>query len=168
MSNIVLDTGPLADFLGQFYGPADRGREPFRRGFSLTEEAARAINAIARAYIQDEPVHSLVFASTLAFAEIVRKWEKLAGGRFLPHQLRAFIASPPGWFVVDPVDESLVEFFLNVPATVRIGRDLKNIEWADAIHVATALSHDTQRMKCLLAVEDNRIKVIPELAGRCL
>jgi hypothetical protein len=168
MSSITLDTGPLADFLGQFYGSAQRGSATFRRGDSLTEDAARAINAIVRAYNRDEPARALVFASTLAFAEIVRKWDALAGRRFQPHQLRAFVAAPPGWFAVDPVDESLVESFLQVPVSVRMGAHLMNIEWADAIHVATALSHDTSRAMCLLAVEDHRILTMPELAGRCV
>jgi hypothetical protein len=168
MSSITLDTGPLADFLGQYFGPAQRGHAPFQRDDSLSEEAARAINAIVRAYIQDEPVRALVFASSFAFTEIVRKWEALAGGRFEPYQLRAFLADPPRWFAVDPVDESLVEFFLQVPTAVEMDGRLENIEWADAIHVATTLSHDTPRSKCLLACEDRRIRAIPQLAGRCL
>jgi hypothetical protein len=168
MASIALDTGHLADFLGQFYGPAQRGSEPFRRGDCLTEEAARAINVIVRASNQEEPARYLVFASALAFVEIARKWDEIVAGRFQPHQLRAFVASPPPWFAVDPVDESLVEFFLQVPITVALGGHLENVEWADAIHVATALSHDTGRVKCLLGAKDRRVKQIPQLAGRCL
>jgi hypothetical protein len=168
MSSITLDTGPLADLLAQYFGPAQRGHAPFQRGGSLTEEAVRAINAIVRAFIQDEPARALVFASTLAFAEIARKWDALSGGRFQPHQLRAFLANPPGWFAVDPVDDSLVEFFLQVPIAVQMGGKLENIEWTDALHVATALSHDAPRAQCLLACEDRRVRAIPQLAGRCL
>jgi hypothetical protein len=167
MRSITLDTGPLADFLGQYFASAQRGHGFFRRGSSLSEEAARGINAIVRAYIEDEPARALVFASALAFAEIARKWDALAGGRFQPHQLRAFLAVPPAWFAVDPVDESLVEFFLHVPSAVMLG-DLLSIEWADAIHVATAFSHDRPGMPCLLAVEDQRIRALPHFAGRCL
>src|SRR4051794_38521081 len=105
VANIVLDTGPLADFLGQYFGPAQRGSEPFRPGPSLSADAARAINAIVRAHYADQPARYLVFASSLAFVEVARKWNALAGGRFAPHQLRAFLANPPEWFAVDPVDE---------------------------------------------------------------
>jgi hypothetical protein len=169
MSSIGLDTGPLADFLSQFFGSAQRGFAPFQRSLLLSEDAVGAINAIVRAYNADEPARALVFASTLAFAELARKWDALAGGRFHLHQLRAFLTVPPGWFVVDPVDQSLVESFLEVPIAVQMeDRNLKNIEWADAIHVATVFSRDTQQVKCLFAVEDRRIKRIPQLAGRCV
>ncbi|MBV9125737.1 MAG: hypothetical protein JO112_20500 [Planctomycetes bacterium] len=169
MRSIGLDTGPLADFLGQFYGSAQRGNAPFQKGMSLTPEAAKAINAIVQTFVRDEPARYLVFASTLAFAEITRKWGNLAGGRFHPHQLRAFIAAHPPWFVVDPVDESLVEPFLQVPSKVDMGGgQLANIEWADAIHVATVFSRDTEQEKCYMAVEDQRIQRLPQLEGRCL
>jgi hypothetical protein len=169
MSSIGLDTGPLADFLSQFFGPAQRGFALFQRSFLLSEDAVGAINAIVRAYNEDEPARALVFASTLAFAELARKWDALAGGRFHPHQLRAFLTVPPGWFVVEPVDQSLVESFLEVPVAVQMENgDLKNVEWADAIHVATAFSRDSQQVKCLLATQDHRIQRIPQLARRCV
>jgi hypothetical protein len=169
MASIVLDTGPLADFLGQFFGPAQRGHVPFRRGDSLSEDAARAINAILRAYHADEPSPHLVIASTLAFVEVCRKWDRLAGGRFAPHQLKAFLTVTPPWFAVDPVDEDLVEFFLRLPVDVLLedGRPA-SIEWTDAVHAATALSRDTPRGRCLLAVEDQRMLRIELLQGRCV
>jgi hypothetical protein len=169
MASITLDTGPLAEFLGQYFGPAQRGHAPFVAAGSLSEAAARAINAIVRAYHEDEPARYLVTASTLAFAEIARKWEQLAGERFAPYQLKAFLTVPPAWFSVDPVDEDLVEFFLRLPGEVLMadGR-LAGIEWTDAVHAATALSHDTERMRCLLAVEDKRIRRLELVAGRCV
>jgi hypothetical protein len=165
----VLDTGPLADFLGQYFGPARRGHAPFRRGDSLSEAAARAINTILRAYYADEPSPDLVIASTLAFVEIARKWDQLAGGRFAPYQLKAFLAGPPPWFIVDPVDEDLVEFFLRLPADVLMedGRPA-SIEWTDAVHAATALSRDTPPRHCLIAVEDRRMLRIELLRERCV
>jgi hypothetical protein len=169
MASIVLDTGRLADFLGQFFGPAQRGQVSFRRGDSLSEEAARAINAILRRYHADEPSPYLVIASTLAFVEVARKWDRLAGGRFAPHQLKAFLVGPPPWFAVDPVDEDLVEFFFRLPADVLMedGRPA-SIEWTDAVHAATALSRDTPGRQCLLAVEDRRLLRIELLRGRCV
>jgi hypothetical protein len=169
MASIVLDTGPLADFLGQYFGSARRGALPFMRGWSLSEEAARSINAIIGSYTRDEPARHLVFASTLAFVEMARKWDRLAGDRFAPYQLHAFLAAPPGWFSVDPVDEDLVAFFFRLPASIRMesGKQ-ESIEWTDAVHAATALSRDTPRTRCLLAVEDQRIQRIELVSDVCV
>ena len=169
MASIVLDTGPLADFLGQYFGPARRGVLPFVRGWSLSEEAARSVNGIVRSFRAEEPARYLVIASTLAFVEVARKWDQLAGGRFAPYQLHAFLAAPPGWFSVDPVDEDLVEFFFRLPASVLMeGGKQESIEWTDAVHAATTLSHDTSPTRCLLAVEDQRIRRIELLSGVCV
>jgi len=47
--------------------------------------------------------------------------------------------------------------FAQIPAEVTMpGGNVKRIEWADAIHLATALSHE----KCLLATTDRRIKQV--------
>jgi hypothetical protein len=134
---------------------------PFIQGWSLSEDAARSINAIVGSFTREEPARDLVIASTLAFVELARKWDRLAGGRFQPYQLHAFLAAPPGWFTIDPVDEDLVEFFFRLPASVLMGSGRQeSIEWTDAVHAATALSHDTPPMRCLLAVEDQRIRRI--------
>jgi hypothetical protein len=165
MASIVLDTGPFADFLGQYFGPAQRGLLPFIGGWSLSEKAAGSINRIVRSFQAEEPARYLVIASTFAFVEVARKWDRLADGRFQAYQLRAFLEAPPGWFSVDPVDEDLVEFFFRLPASVLMesGKP-ESIEWTDAVHAATTLSHDTSHTRCLLAVEDQRIRRIELLS----
>jgi hypothetical protein len=142
---------------------------PFIRGWSLSEEAAGSINRIVRSFRAEEPARYLVIASTLAFVEVARKWDRLAGDRFAPHQLHAFLAAPPAWFSIDPIDEDLVEFFFRLPASVLMesGKQ-ESIEWTDAVHAATALSHDTSLMRCLLAVEVQRIRRIELVSEVCV
>jgi hypothetical protein len=77
MPDIVLDTNALADFLAQYFGPAERGQAPFQSGGRLSLETIRPINRICRQYGVDGSVTNLVIASSLAFVEIVRQWDEI-------------------------------------------------------------------------------------------
>jgi hypothetical protein len=159
MADLVLDTDALADFLAQYFGTTRRGQGRFTDSDWLSVAAAREINRIrdsARGSLSD-----LVIASCLAFIEIVRKWDALAKQRFHPWQLKAFFQDPPEWFSVAPVDEDLVESFLDVPAQVR----QQPIEWTDAVHVATVFSRGRNAR---FRSQDQRLGRIPELSNRLI
>jgi hypothetical protein len=163
MADIVLDTDALADFLAQYFGPADRGRGRFAATQWLSEAAAREINRI-RDRAAGGVLRDLVIASCLAFVEVVRKWDALAQDRFHPWQLKAFLQQPPEWFSVSPVDEDLVEYFLGVPAEVVMpGGKSEVVEWTDAVHVATVFSRGDAS---IFHTRDHRLRRIERLVGR--
>jgi predicted nucleic acid-binding protein len=119
----------------------------------LNHRVVKEIRGIIKAY--DYMRSHLVVASTFAFLEIARKFVEVSGNRFTIEQFSGFIDQPPEWFWVAPLDESLFLELLRIPPYVTMpGGQLKNIEWADAIHLATALS----RENCLLATTDSRLK----------
>jgi hypothetical protein len=170
MSDIVLDTDGLADFLCQYYGTADHGRGEFDRGRWLSDAAARAINRIVRTYGAQGRLSHFVIGSALAFAEVVRKWHTLTQGQLQPHQLRAFLDDPPEWFLVAAVDESLVPFFCRLPADIQTETgQVESIEWTDAVHAATAISrNESGQPRCVLRTRDHRIVRIELLSGCCV
>src|SRR4051812_24658845 len=98
MPDIVLDTDAMADFLAQYFGPAERGRKSFQESDWLSAQAAREINRIRDQMNATGALHHLVIASCFAFVEIVRKWDELTKQRFEPWQLKAFLQQPPPWF----------------------------------------------------------------------
>jgi hypothetical protein len=165
MADIVLDTDALADLLAQYFGHTDRGRGRFADSKWLSVAAAHEINR-ARDRAAVGVLRDLVIASCLAFVEVVRKWDVLAQGRFHPWQLKAFLQQPPEWFSVSPVDEDLVEYFLEVPAEVLMpGGKREVVEWTDAVHVATVLSRgDTS----LFHTRDHRLRQVERLVGRVI
>jgi hypothetical protein len=163
MADLVLDTDALADFLAQFYGATSRGQGRFTASDWLSEAAAREINRI-RDQATSGRLRDLLIASCLAFVEVVRKWGALARGRFQPWQLKAFLQAPPEWFSVAPVDEDLVESFLEVPGQVVLpGVQQVAVEWTDAVHVATVFSRANQ---ALFRSQDRRLRQVEQLAGR--
>jgi hypothetical protein len=165
MADLVLDTYALADFLAQFFGPTSRGQGRFTASDWLSEAAAREINRI-RDQATTGSLRDLVIASCLAFVEIARKWDALSKQRFQPWQMKAFLQVPPEWFSVAPVDEDLVESFLEVPAQVIMpGGQQMTVEWTDAVHVATVFS---RTKRALLRSQDRRLRQIEQLTERVI
>jgi predicted nucleic acid-binding protein len=140
--DIVLDTNVLADFLAQYFEDRSRRRPVFHeRGF-ISRELARSMNKIVEQWsdplIDQYPGH--LVASTLAFVELSRKWETIVQERFDVIQMAAFIEQAPVWFVIEPIDETLVSILCEVPAYVRMAQgERRSIEWTDAVHMATVL-----------------------------
>ena len=164
--DIVLDSNTLADFLAQYFGPAERGQQPFQGGGRLPPDLARRINSVVIRYMANEIVTTVIVASTLAFVEIVRKWGQIVQDRFQPHQMAAFLEQTPDWFSVAPVDEDLVEFFCDVPADVSMpDGTTKPVELPDAVHVATVFS---RAETCLFATSDQPLRQILPRSGRFL
>jgi len=172
MVDIVLDSNVLADFLIQYFGPARYGQANFIAQDSISKELSRRINQIIhwhRWEIEEENTTQypgLIVVSTLAFVEIARQWEIIVDRRFTIEQFAGFIEQPPEWFVIEPIDEHLVEAFSYLPIEILTpSGKIKPIEWTDAVHIATALSRGEQ---CLLATTDRRIEQIESLHGRIL
>ncbi len=138
MTDLVLDTGALADVLAQYFQAEDRITPQFQTSRFLPPETARQINRI---------VHGngryIVAASAMAFVELAHKWDEIVAGRFQPHQLAALLQEPPDWFSVEPMDEDLIPVFGQVPPEVPMpDGSVQPIEWPDAVHAATAFSRE--------------------------
>jgi len=162
MSDIILDTNVLADFLAQFFGTAPYGHAHFAEHDTITRELARKINQIVRWHdenliiVDEEWYPGKVVASTFAFVEIARKWSDISSDRFTIEQMASFIEQPPEWFVIEPVDENLVLAFSDVPAGVLMEHGkARSLEWADAVHIATAFGRGDNS---LLAVTDGEMR----------
>lgn len=157
MTDLVLDTGALADVLAQYFQAEDRTTPQFQTSRFLPPETARQINRIVRG-----DGRYVVAASAMAFVELVRKWDEIVNGRFEPHQLAALLQEPPDWFSVEPVDEDLIPLFGQVPPEVPMpDGSVQPIEWPDAVHVATALS----REEGSLVTSDRRLLQVMTLRG---
>lgn len=171
MIEIVLDSNILSDFLAQFFGGAKRGKTHFVSQDTISKDLARKINHIVDSWSEGEDDETqrypgLIVTSVLAFVEIARKWDAIVRKRFSVEEMAAFVEQPPEWFVIDPIDESLVEAFSTLPRDVSMDSgDIKTIEWTDAIHITTALSRGEA---CKLATTDGRIRQIKTLEGRLL
>lgn len=166
MTDLVLDTNVLAEFLSQYFGPAERGRASFKCRQNLSSEAVRRINKIRERGELEDSVTSIVISSALAFVELVRQWDEIVRDRFEPHQLAAFLEQPPDWFSVAPLDEDLIEFFCDVPTQVAMAEGvLEPIEWTDAVHAATVFSRGDS---CLIVTTDQRLRNMACLHGRVL
>jgi len=171
MADVVLDTNILADFLAQFFGAVRRGHTSFAKQDTITGELARRINQIIRWHDWNlesgedvEQYPGMVVASTFAFVEIARKWTDIVKGRFEVTQMAAFVEQPPEWFTVEPVDENLVVAFCDAPTDVLMAhREMQSLEWADAVHIATAFGRGDDS---LLAVTDREMRQVSVLQDR--
>lgn len=134
MADLVLDVGALADLLAQCFQTDDWTKPLVRASRFISRESTRQINRIVWEY---RPY--VVAASAMAFVELARKWDEIVAGRFRPDQLAIFLQDPPDWFVVEPVDEHLVFLLSQVPT-------MQELEWPDAIHIATVLSREAGRL----------------------
>ena len=56
-------------------------------------------------------VGQIVIASSFAFIEIGRKFDIISDGKYTIEKFRAFIESPPEWFQIASVDESLFIYY---------------------------------------------------------
>lgn len=165
MFDIVLDTNLLSDFIASFYLFDIRGYGNFQGHQNLKEIHVTRFNDILNNYRSYHTLdRGLVIASTFAFVEIARKFDRISNGRFSEVQFKAFIDSPPDWFVIETMNNELFPFLQKLPSTITMPNGvMEPIEWADAIHVATALARNET---CLVAVTDSRILQIQEIQNR--
>ena len=152
MADVVLDTGPLADFLVQFFEERNGLRTRYEATSSLPAEAVQAINRIASGNSD-----FVIVTSAFTFVELARIWGTVIIDRVSQDQLAAFIEDPPEWFVIDPVDEDLLPAFGDVPASVQLSENsVEQIEWTDAVHAATTLARGNAR----LVTTDTRLQCV--------
>jgi predicted nucleic acid-binding protein len=168
MPDIVLDTNVLADFLAQLFESESRASPVFYEDGFISTELAQRMNRVVQwwndSFIDQYPGH--LVASTLAFVELSRKWERIVRGRFNAIQMAAFIEQPPEWFIVEPLDEALVSTLCDVPAYVKMAQgNFRSLEWTDAVHIATVFIRGTdtrlaasdREMRQVVALEDHLI-----------
>ncbi|HET92319.1 MAG TPA: hypothetical protein ENN99_16500 [Chloroflexi bacterium] len=149
MADLVFDVGALADLLAQYFQAENRLTPQFHSDRFLPDSAVRRVNRI----VQGDGRYILA-ASAMAFVELARKWDDIVAGRFLPHQLAAFIHAPPDWFSIEPVDRDLVPLRGEVPPDVLMPDGTRqSVELPDTIHLATVLS----REKAELITSDQRL-----------
>ena len=140
---MVLDVGALAELLIQYFQTDDRSRVRFRANTFLSPTDVKPLNRI----VAGDGRQHVVVASAIAFVELTRKWDEIVSDLLQPHQLAAFLQATPDWFVVDPVDESLLPSLGLVPPEVTMpDGSTKPVEWIDAIHVATSLARENARL----------------------
>jgi hypothetical protein len=173
VADVILDSNVLADFLAQYFNPAeaDRGRGSFVATGPITRGLASRLNRILTTERGGwEPLGpnvtrevALVVASSFAFVEIVRNWDSMVQDRFTVEMFHAFICQPPEWFDIAPVDEDLLPSLERVPRSVADHSRLVPIELPDALHVATTVSRGE---RALLATTDQRLRSMGLLAGR--
>lgn len=166
----MLDTDVLGDFLWQYFSVAERGASQFVTSPFLSKDMVCRINKIVRSWDHqadcDGPPVGVIVVSSLAFVELGRKWESIGGGRFTCVQVKVLLEQPPDWLVVSSIDWDLIPFFCQVSSAVSfLDGSVKNIEWTDAVHVATTLSRGEES---LLMTSDRRLHQLPELNGRIL
>lgn len=167
MPDIIIDTNILADMISQYYGEEIGNYGKFISKGCLSPELVRKLNnIIIWSAWEDIDYSGVVVCSTLAFVEIARNFEKISANRFTMQQFAAFIDQPPEWFIIAPVDRNLFHYLSLLPGNIFLsgGRETP-IEWADAIHVATALSRDEP---WLIAVTDSTIKEVAVLKGKII
>jgi len=172
MADIVIDTNILADLLAQYYEDNVRDEGRFEDKGSLNKDLVRALNTILKwhlqANIEDESSSfpGLVVASSLAFVEIARQFDEIANRCFTVEQFAAFIDQPPEWFFISPVDSAIFPHLCNLPREIELPNgSIRSIEWADAIHIATAMSRGEG---CLLAITDWTMKEVDVVRERII
>lgn len=167
MTDIIIDTNIPAELLSQYYGDEIQREGSFiSKGF-LNEQLVRRMNRIIKWVFSDDDEFppGYVVCSTLAFVEIARKFDEISVNRFTIQQMAAFIEQPPEWFIISSIDGSLFKYLNYLPGGVILNGQEAPIEWADAIHMATALSRDEP---WLLAVTDSRMQATMIFEGKII
>lgn len=167
MPDIVLDTNLLADFIASYYLFEIQSYGKFEKYNSISVELASNLNSILINYRNNNTLQDgIVVASTFGFIEIARKFEIISNQRFGVEKFKAFIDTPPHWFTIVPLSNDLFNRLIELPQSVVMPDDkILPIEWADAIHVATALDRDEN---CKIAATDGRIINIPLISNRLI
>jgi hypothetical protein len=159
--DLVCDTNILCEIIIQYFGDDfDREYPDFKEQKFINKDTAKILNEISR---EIESTRYII-ASTFAFVELSRKFNKIFLNQITIDQFRSFIEQPPDWFLVADVDERLFEYLLDIPAFVTLNASIQNIEWADAIHIATALSRD----HWIFSTSDYRIKALEIMNDKVL
>jgi hypothetical protein len=163
--DIILDTNILSDFIDAYYKfdvGVDGNFEDYK---TISPKLCKLLNSILNCYRFNGTLEEgIVGASAFAFIEIARKFEIITELSYSIEKFKAFIESPPEWFVISPLNNDLFLHLNLLPANIQMqdGKILP-LEWADTIHVATGLNRDD---KCLVAVTDGRLARLEQISHR--
>lgn len=164
--DIVLDANVLSDVIAEFYRNSISTHGDFSEQYRISSDLCVMFNEILEDH-REEGIskRGKLVASNFAFIEIARKFEEISDSRFSIDEFKAFIDSPPEWFVFEDLNTSLFFELENLPSHVIVGTgtNQKPIEWADAIHAATALLRGE---RSILATSDSSLKSIEKFRGR--
>lgn len=157
--DVVLDTNLLSDLISSYYRFDIRKSGEFQSHNNINEKFCGKLNLILNNYRNNLTLEDgVIVASSFAFIEIARQFERISNGEYTAIQFKAFIDSPPEWFIIAPINNDLFIYLNELPNSVEMpGGQILTIEWADAIHIATALSRDN----CNVATTDGRLVAIP-------
>jgi hypothetical protein len=151
MPDVVLDTGPLADVLRQYFQSQDRSDPNFVASKDISRDEVRLINKVVR---DGSLRRHIIVASSLAFVELVYNWDTVVNNQFTEDMLAAFIADPPDWFTIESMNNDLISSFCEIPSAVQMtDGNTQPIEWTDAVHAATTL----MREEAILVTTDSRL-----------
>lgn len=158
-TDIVIDTNVLSDFLAIYFENSISTGEMFTPKYRISKDLSSKINSIVLDHNNDGiSKFGKIVASNFAFIELARKFDECSSGRYTIDQFRAFIVSPPEWFVLETVSVDLFNELKKLPSFIEYKGDKLTIEWADAIHCATALIRGENS---LFATSDSRLNIIP-------
>ena len=127
---VFVDTCVLADILIQYnpLAPYERMEETA----FLKKDMLKHLNRI----IEDNQSDSgYIIVSIFAFVELINKIGYIFSGQLSIERLTSIISQPPGWLIIEPMDEQTASCFCEVPNVV----DGENVSSDDAVHVATAM-----------------------------
>ena len=167
MFDVVLDTNVLADVIAAYYQQNIRFGGNFVEYETITDMLVTKLNEVLNNFRDYGTFEKgVIIGSSFAFIELARQFTRISRGRFSIVQFRAFIESPPEWFIIYPLNGELFQYLNDLPnsVTMKDGSSL-SLEWADTIHVATALSRDEN---CMIATTDGRLESIEEIAARLI
>jgi predicted nucleic acid-binding protein len=147
MKDIVCDTNITAEIIKQYY----QANKFY--GFSENAIITHKLKYILNKKIYEPNTSGYIIASSFAFIEIARKYKEIISDKIKVHQFMAFIQQPPEWFLIEPIDINLLEQLRALPP---YNSENKPIEWADAIHAATALNRENA---CFVTTDSKLLKI---------
>ena len=163
MRDIVIDTDILVNLLIQYFTNFKKNGH-FSETKGLSELLIRNLNKIVKLHQYSTGTH-FVITSSFAFVEIARQFVRISADHFSLEQFRRFINEPPEWFLITSLSPDLLIELAEVPSYVTMpDGKLEPIEWADAIHIATAISRDNW----YFATTDSRIRNISKYQSNIL
>lgn len=157
MGDICMDTNVLADFLTQYFSSHRISEFLVTESTHIRDVFCQRINSILYSHYRCQDTGDLslglLVASSVAFVELARKFDSIFKGKVSISQFAAFINDPPVYFTIEPLGFDVLKQLIELPAFCMIRGDIKGIETADNLHVATALV----REHCVLAATDTKL-----------
>jgi predicted nucleic acid-binding protein len=135
--DIVLDSNLFSAFLKDRMTRSDG---------ALRSEVGKDIYRVFMNISSSEITENYIVVSSLAVIEVMRKFEEISSGKFTRDQFAAFLSEKPEWFLVADLNSELTEKLMEIPADVDADGKRKPVEWADAVHLATAMLRENAKL----------------------